>query len=199
MSDYELFNFTDPIEEAFETVIEAVVPEGAVQLPRSLTENPDVGMRILFSDGAATGHVHRVKMGEEPVEEQTVYDMFTGGLIEIDIWRLRYDAETIADNAPTGEPDTTARDLLSHYAARVRYALRRTDAKQLNAALTSPKITHIRPLGSTRVTDEDMGIDHIILRYELNYGIPATIWPSVLLTESGFYIKTEAGVKISVE
>ncbi len=194
-TDYELFNFTDPIEEAFEAVIEAVIPEGAVQLPRSTTENLDVGMSIRFTDGAATGHTLRVEIGPEPVTAHSIYDLYAGGTIEIDIWRHRYDPETIA----AAEPDTTARDLLSHYASRVRYALCRTDAATLNAALVSPKLSHIRPLASQRFTDEEMVTDHYVLAYEINYGIPQSVLPNVLRTESGYYIRTEAGDRITIE
>lgn len=199
-NNYELFNFTDPIEEAFQSVIEAVIPDLDVQLSRGTTVSKDISCDIRFTDGAATGHVYRVEMGDEPVETHSVYDLFEGGLVEIELRRVRYDAETVADNEPdSDQPDTTSRDVLSLLAGRVRFALRRTDAAALNAALLSPKISHIRPLPGSRFIDEELFQDVMVLRYQINYGIPSTIWPSVILTESGYYIETEDGERLEWE
>lgn len=192
-NNYELFNFTDPIEAAFEAVIEASVSGLDVHLPRSTAPAADLEVRIRFADGAATGHVRQVEVGPEPVEPHAVYDLYAGGLVEIDIIRHRWDAETV------DATDTTSRDLLGELAGRIRFALRRVDAAGLNAALASPKVSHIRPLGGSRGEDEELGLDTLTLRYELNYGIPATIWPSVVLSEEGFYIQGEDGSILEAE
>lgn len=192
---YELFNFTDPLEEAFETVIEAAIPDADVQMPRGTGAFNDIAFRIRFADGEATGHKARVELGQEAdtaIKPHWVYDLFRGGIVEIQIDRHRWDAETIADNQPAADTaDTTSRDVLSLLAGRVRYALRRTDAADLNAALLSPKISHIRPLGMVRNYDSETGIDSMVLRYEINYGIPDSIWPQVVLSEEGFLINEE--------
>jgi hypothetical protein len=195
-TDYELFNFIDPIEAAVQAVVQAAVPDLAVRLPRDTGTHDDIDCYLAIEEGDATGHVARVAVGPDPIEEHSVYDQFAGGRITLTLIRHRYDAETVAS---LDADDATARDTIGHYAGRLRHALRAADAKELNAALVSPKISYILPEATLREIDEETGADIYRIPWRINYGIPAEVLPRVILTEDGFRITTESGDALDIE
>ena len=181
--EYYLFNFEDPVCEA----VEAVISQNAI-IQREQTERKDIAVAITFAPGGATGHVTHTPFGD------TVFDHYSGGTLAIDIMRMRSDDEAVADTEPN---DTTSRDVLTLIASKIRDELRRTDAKDLNDQLASPKISYIIPLATKPEHDPEFNRDIVTLNYRLDVFIPREIWPKVILTESGLVIEDESGERIT--
>jgi len=183
--DYSLFNFEDPVCEA----VESVISQNAI-IQREQSERKNIYVGITFAPGAATGHVTHTPFGD------TVFDNFAGGELSVEIGRMRDDEETVSD---LDSSNTKARDPLTLIVAKIRDELRRTDAKDLNDQLASPKIGYILPLATSRDHDPDLNRDIVTLSYRLDVFIPREVWPKVILTESGMVLRSESGETVLQE
>lgn len=192
---YALFNFEDPIIDA----VDSVCGLSSIK-EREATVRDDVFTTIRFSAGGATGQMIFTPYGDR------IYNHFSGGQLQITVGRQRQDVETVdsLDGDVVAEQDTVSRDPLTHYVAKIRYALRQAMINSeaphaLNDVLTSPKITRIVPGPSINSHDPEMDMDEITLIYDVDYGIPNSVWPNVILTEEGLVLTTEQGVELEAE
>lgn len=194
---YALFNFEDPICDAVSSHIESTVSGLTMTRERSTTELADIYADVRFAAGGATGQMMNNPFGDK------IFSTYRGGELQITIGRYREDTEVVddLDGSVAIDQDTTSRDTLTHYAARIRYALRQAmvnaqSPHALNDLLTSPKITQIIPGPTLPAHDPELNVDTLTLTWSVAYGIPNSVWPFVIETEDGLIIETEDGTPI---
>lgn len=190
---YSLFNFEDPICAA----VNEVCGLDSIR-QRESAEKLDIFTEIAFTAGGATGHRRKTPY------DDWIFDLYADGQLEIRVGRYREDAETVdeLDGDDPEEQDAVSADPLTHYIAKIRYALRHamTNSQSyhpLNAVLVNPKITAMVPGPALNLYDEERNMDIIVLTWRVDYGIPGDVWEHVVTGDDGYVVTGDDGSELT--